>query len=376
MAWHGNVYEQFDSIDFEPIAVRGERLDLVRITLGADGGFASVFLMLGELDDDGRFASMAIYDADDLDAAVAELDERTHAGEGAEHADLVRTNTAWTRAVNDVDLDGLRELAAPDFVLDDRRALGWPTLDIEGFIDIQRAYADVHSRMLVRTCRMRGRATLSTVVNDAVDADGGPITWEFVLISVVDADGRITRAEIFADEDWEAALARLRRAEHRRSPYAACGERARCARERALVPAGLRRRVRGRSGAARPRLPHGGPAPHGVGGAGARGRDSVIDFARATLDVGFVDVAIEPIAVRGECLSLNRMVIRDGDGNEVPFLFLTGHTRDGIGVLRRRVRRGRPRRRARRARRAVPRRRGRRARRGARGRRRLRPAPR
>src|SRR4029079_14991712 len=78
-----------------PIATRGERLALSRVTFegeveGGGGALAIDYLAVDEVDAGGRSRGVVAFDLDDLDAAFAELDRRWDAGEGAAHAGVSR----------------------------------------------------------------------------------------------------------------------------------------------------------------------------------------------------------------------------------------------------------------------------------------------
>jgi class 3 adenylate cyclase/tetratricopeptide (TPR) repeat protein len=317
------------SVAFEPIAVRGSTLALGRTVMDF-GDWGSAFLMLGELGPDGLGARGGWFDEADLTTAIDELDAWYLAGEGAEHADLAWVAARWTAAANRSDFDALRELAAPGFRFVDRRQLGAGTVDLDGMIEWFGQYVDLDGKQYLVDTRFRGRAIIATAVNRAVGSDGGEFAWSYHSVGVVTPEGRTKWIELFDEADWDAALARFdelsatdprhprvenvsTRANARWFPLTFAGG---FDEARALLVPDYRLEDRRRT----------------VSVAPVADRDAAIDFMRASLDVGFVEVAIEPIAVRGECLSLNRMVMRDGDGNEVPFLFLTGHTPDGIGV--------------------------------------------
>lgn len=68
-----------------PLAVRGERLALSRVSFyGPEGpdGFLVENLQVLEYDEDGRQCAVIFFDLDDFAAAIDELDERYHRGEG------------------------------------------------------------------------------------------------------------------------------------------------------------------------------------------------------------------------------------------------------------------------------------------------------
>ena len=87
----------FSAPRLEWLAVRGGRHGLAKVTYVTDSGFEVEFLETYEIDADGRLCRSDLYDLDDLDTAVAALDERYVAGEGAEHADALPVLTMGTR---------------------------------------------------------------------------------------------------------------------------------------------------------------------------------------------------------------------------------------------------------------------------------------
>jgi hypothetical protein len=66
--------------EHRPIATRGERLALVHIVRSGDAAFEAEHITLYELDDESLIGSIVIFDLEDLDGAVAELDERYRTG--------------------------------------------------------------------------------------------------------------------------------------------------------------------------------------------------------------------------------------------------------------------------------------------------------
>ena len=66
----------------ERLAVRGSTLALGRVTTDV-GGFESQYLNIGQLDADGLISHIVLFDEDALAEALAELDARYFAGEGA-----------------------------------------------------------------------------------------------------------------------------------------------------------------------------------------------------------------------------------------------------------------------------------------------------
>ena len=93
-----------------PIAVRGESVALVEATFRGrgDDAFEVRVLTVNEVDPDGRFVYHANFDLDALDDAIADLEHRYSAGEGAPFADMLRLVARGTVACNSRDWDALR----------------------------------------------------------------------------------------------------------------------------------------------------------------------------------------------------------------------------------------------------------------------------
>jgi len=103
----------------EVIATRGDHLALMRITSASiDSGFTGSALGLYEANEAGLGVANIIFDDDDLAAAVHQLDER-HAA-SLENA-AVRNFRQGMEALQRADMDALQRLAAPSYVMDDRR---------------------------------------------------------------------------------------------------------------------------------------------------------------------------------------------------------------------------------------------------------------
>ncbi len=80
------------------IAARGERLILTRISGGGGGSGEFVNDVLGVVENDShnQIAAIVVFDPDDFDAALAELDARYLAGEAAAHADTWSVITGFS----------------------------------------------------------------------------------------------------------------------------------------------------------------------------------------------------------------------------------------------------------------------------------------
>jgi hypothetical protein len=197
----------------EWLAVRGERYALATVSFVAENDFEIVGIQAYEIDASGRLLRDDLYDVDDLDTAVADLDDRYIAGEGAQHADALAVITMGYQVLAareyEVMREGLRAEAAPDFAFVDHRRTGWGPLDVDGLVDMQQSYDDVMRTFLVQRVLFGDRALLATVHNRGVDPDGGDVEWVFHAVNASNAEDLVTNIEMWDESDWDAALARF-----------------------------------------------------------------------------------------------------------------------------------------------------------------------
>jgi class 3 adenylate cyclase len=332
LAWIPTVYEHFDSVTMEPIAVRGETLSLTRLRLATDDGFESVLLGLGELDDEGRLAWMAHYNEDALADALAELDERYLAGEGAEHRDVLRTAVEFDRAFR-ADQDAAAALFAPDFVLDDHRRLYYGRGDLAHLTAARRASDETGLDVVATVNRevfVAGRTILTLQHASRRAQDGRDFEWTAWLIASFDSSLLLQRLEYFDEEDRDEALARfdeLGRSDPRTPRVENTATRnvdhlfdairaGRWDDAGALLAAAFVR-VDNRTG---------------VADATTVGPDAYLAAFRSAVDVGFTTVATEHLAVRGDRLSLLRSTFRTDTGSELVIVSVYEIDADARGV--------------------------------------------
>ncbi|MDP7738507.1 BTAD domain-containing putative transcriptional regulator [Mycobacterium paragordonae] len=194
---------------FDVIATRGERLFLSRLrTTGPSekaNGFHSVVLNILELDVDGKVVTRTTFDLDDFDAAMAELDARYLAGEGAAHARTWSVITQGVAALNRHELPS----TTTDFVsIDHRRVAAYPPGEV---VDYVRAGWDLDQNIrtyveVVR--RLSDIGAVYTHVARGVSRDGFDAEWRGVSLVTLDRD-LVKRTEVFDEEDLDAALARF-----------------------------------------------------------------------------------------------------------------------------------------------------------------------
>jgi class 3 adenylate cyclase/tetratricopeptide (TPR) repeat protein len=200
-------------IDAAPVAVRGDRLALVRGTFAGDD-FEADILALNQVDEQGRTSLGMLFDPGDLPAALAELDARYVADEGRDQADVLRIALAPLAAYNRRDWAAFAACYAAECIVVDHRLAGWAETrgidaHIHGLVELLALAPDlVLTISAVAAVSDRG-VVLSGCVR-GTDAGGGGVELAFHIVYRVDRDG-IRAMEIFSTAELDEALAALRR---------------------------------------------------------------------------------------------------------------------------------------------------------------------
>ncbi|OBA59910.1 regulator [Mycobacterium sp. 1100029.7] len=280
------------------IATRGERLILTRLRYAdwdeTPGSFRTDVLDVIEIDSEERLLARIVFDLDDVDAAFAELEHRFITGEAAAHEHTWSVITKGYAALNRHEMFA----TTPDWVNIDHRQLA---MIEEGGLD-----PSLHSLWsLIPTLKFRletvhrlsDLGVVCTHVARGISQDGFDAEWRAIDLLTIDGD-LITRCEVFAETDLDAAIARfdelsrptqrLKNAASRiyEQLWAAIGTQ-----DWATVSTILAEDIRQDD---RRRM---------VGRVVRHGRDSEIENLRALADLG-VDHTLTVIATRGERLAL------------------------------------------------------------------------
>ena len=104
------------------MATRGRNLSLARVTYSRGDGveaFLTETLTILEISADERISAIIVFDVDDFDAAIAELDARYLAGEAAAHSETWLAIAEVYAALNRAEMP----TTATDFVDIDHRSL-------------------------------------------------------------------------------------------------------------------------------------------------------------------------------------------------------------------------------------------------------------
>lgn len=288
------------SMTSEVIAVRGERLALVRTLYSGHTGrdqrpdaFHTEVLRIAQVDANGQIVAYVAFDLDDMDQAIAELETRYLGGEAAVFAHpwsvIARTYAEFNRQEHD-----------PSSVvnIDHRRVARFAPGDLtaantKGITPNLRAYVqNVH--------RLGNLGAVVTCSSYGTSQEGFEAEWRTILLQTVDGD-LMTRNEMFDEADLDAALARFdelsrpapqlenaaSREYQRFNTYYTTGDWEALATTMAEdFYTDDRRRF--------------------VGAGGQPGRNAAIDHAQVTADLGVRNATSTVIAIRGQRLALMR----------------------------------------------------------------------
>jgi DNA-binding SARP family transcriptional activator/ketosteroid isomerase-like protein len=200
------------SLRYETIATRGRSLALARTTMFNSGALAgdTVFVVT-RADDTGHRRQSILFDADDLDAALAELDRLFLEGEGAEHAEALTLGSTLVDAMDRQDTSAMRALLGPDFVSRSHRDLGLADADAEQFlhsVDVSIEVMSTGAARVDHVTRLTDEGGLWAVTVTGEQGEGGPFEISY-LLAVRVAGGLITALDIYDERDAEVALASL-----------------------------------------------------------------------------------------------------------------------------------------------------------------------
>jgi class 3 adenylate cyclase len=280
------------------IAIRGERLVLARVRVsGRDPEtIQNDALNVVEIDAESRIATVVVYDLDDIDAAIAELDARYLAGEAAGHARTWSVITAAYAGFN------RRELSAttPEWVsIDHRRGAGFAPGDMNAYI--QAAWDDSpDTKIYIEAVhRLSKFGAVVTHLARGISQEGFDAEWRDVHVLAVEGD-MLSRAELFDAGDLDSAIARF---EELSKPAPQLENTA--SRANARYVAGINTRDWDTLASLLAEDYYSDDRRRVTGTGTRRGRDAEIENVRVTTDLGAI-VTVEVIATRGDRLILTR----------------------------------------------------------------------
>ncbi|OBH55341.1 hypothetical protein A5687_03085 [Mycobacterium mantenii] len=199
----------FEGVVWTAHATRGQRLALSRIRSSAHGlepgEISADMIGVVEVDGDNRMIVHSIFDADDVDAAFAELEGRYIAGEAATHARV------WSLVAQGHAQFNRREPLAmtPDVVyIDHRRGV---TIEGADLATTVRAVWDLLPQVHVHiesVHRLTKLGAVATQVVEGTSQEGFDAEWQTITIFAFEGD-LLSRYEVFDGAERDAALARF-----------------------------------------------------------------------------------------------------------------------------------------------------------------------
>src|SRR5581483_5945763 len=188
------------------MATRGDRLALALVSGHSQGpeGFLNPALGVAEINSDHQIAAIVVFDADDFDAAVAELDARYMTGEAVPHAQQWSVITQAMAALN------RRELPAttPDWAtVDHRSGQSFEPGDLPALLANWNDTPHV-SNFIEAVHRLNDVGAVVRSASSETSHAGLTAEWRVICVITINGD-LINRSEIFDDSDLDAALARF-----------------------------------------------------------------------------------------------------------------------------------------------------------------------
>ena len=206
----------------EVVAVRGERLALIRLEIGttdlSPGAPRDEFLAVFGIDAEGRIALQVFFDIEDIDAAIAELDAVHARFESAPSRTRQLENTAalaavrfWKRFVA-CDWDAMTESLAVDIYNEDRRRVvsSGPRQGRDAIAADMRVGAAFGVRVDSTVVATRGqRLALSSTRFSGRDRRPDAFGIEILHVIEIDAEGQISALVTFDFDDFGSAIVEL-----------------------------------------------------------------------------------------------------------------------------------------------------------------------
>lgn len=204
------VLEQYSNFESHVLAVRGDRLVMVRSRWSDEAGNETTQLHTSEVDVAGRLIYDGRFDDDDFDSAYRELDRRYYAEDGAEFAEAGALQTEWLIAMSHGDLDRVfGELTSPDLIVEDQRRAFFPERSASEFRSgIEELFTMVGSARTWNSvsCFVSPTWCVARNERETVGQDGVRYAWTRISVAEV-RDGRVAFVRQFEIEDEEAAFA-------------------------------------------------------------------------------------------------------------------------------------------------------------------------
>lgn len=195
-------------VEVSDVATRGKYLVLTRSVFSFRNQGPEAYLAeqldVGEITSDGRLATSVSFDADDFDAAIAELDARYLAGEAADYARSWSALTQTYAAANRQQLS----LTSDCVNIDHRRITTIETGDLATYIRTSWDEAQSFHVYIEAVHRLGTRGAVFTQAARGTSDHGFDAQWREVIVATFEGD-LVNRCELFDETDLDTALARF-----------------------------------------------------------------------------------------------------------------------------------------------------------------------
>ena len=288
------------NITSTPVAIRGDRLILMHFH-GAGGDHEAVqvdVLQVVEMDASEKIGAVVVFDIDDFDTAIAELDDRYLAGEASGYA---RAWSAIARSTSSLNRHEPLPTTHDWANIDHRRGISIAPGEMSEWLSAARNRPSNLTVFIESVHRLNDRGAVVTHMAHETSHDGSLAEWRVINVQTVIGD-LIDRLEMFDESDLDTALTRFeqltRPAPQLENSASLANKRFQewfAARDWVALAQGLaddishddRRRV--------------------VGMGLRHGRDAMIAEARALVAIGVTNATSDVIAIRGQRLVFSRI---------------------------------------------------------------------
>ena len=175
-----------------------------RFSGGDDEPFENELLNVIEVDADERMTAVVVFEADDFDAALRELDARYAVGEAAPHA------TTWSliaEAYATLNAGGSPPFAADYAIVDHRLQATIEASEFDKYMHASRNLTPDLYMYVESVHRLSDDAAAFTHAARGTSQDGFTADWRIVDVLTIE-DGRGKHCELFDEADLDKALAR------------------------------------------------------------------------------------------------------------------------------------------------------------------------
>ncbi|WP_082683082.1 nuclear transport factor 2 family protein [Mycobacterium sp. GA-1285] len=204
------VLDQYSRFEVHVLAVRGDRLAMVRSRWWDEAGNETTQLHVSEIGDDDLCVYDCRFDGDDFEGAYRELEDRYYAGEGAAFAEVGTIGTEMNLAWNRGDFDRVfGEFLTADFRLETRTQ---SVFGDRSAAELRSTYEELWGMVASARIWNSAECWLSPAVGvgrnerEAIGHDGEEYTWTRLYVFTF-RDNRFASMCEFAVDDEDAAFA-------------------------------------------------------------------------------------------------------------------------------------------------------------------------